>query len=121
MPSSSPDQTKIPGWVRWAALIWLLIWFPAYLHTWGAANSLHLCDVAVILIGIGLWSDSPLLISSQAIPSLLIDLVGALDACWKFFPGHHLMGGTEYLFGTRFPLEVRLLSLFQAVLSFLLR
>src|ERR1022692_5340502 len=52
-------------WLRWAALAWLVIWFPAYWHTWGAANFLYLCDIAVILTCLGVWTNSALLISSQ--------------------------------------------------------
>jgi len=120
MPLPSPARQNIPTWLRWGALLWLLIWFPIYWHAWGAANFLHLCDVAVILTCIGLWSGNALLISSQAVSSLLIDVTWALDAAWRFFLGHHLIGGTEYLFDARFPLGVRALSLFHLVMPPLL-
>jgi hypothetical protein len=120
MSSNSIARRKILGWLRWAALGWLLLWFPAYWYNWGAANFLHLCDVAVILACIGLWRNNVLLISSQAVSSLLIDLVWALDAGWRFFLGHHLVGGTQYLFDPRFPLWVRLLSLFHLIMPPLL-
>jgi hypothetical protein len=120
MVSPEPALRKIPDWLRWAALLWLLIWFLAYWHTWGAANFLQLCDMAVILTSIGLISENALLISSQAVSSLLIDLAWALDAGWRFFLGRHLIGGTQYLFDARFPLWVRLLSLFHLVMPALL-
>lgn len=120
MPLPSPARQNIPRWLRWSALVWLLVWFPIYWHAWGAANFLHLCDVAVILTCIGLWSGNVLLISSQAVSSLLIDVTWALDAAWRYFLGHHLIGGTEYLFDARFPLSVRVLSLFHLVMPPLL-
>ena len=120
MPSNSFAHQEIPAWLRWSALLWLLIWFPTYWHTWGAANFLHLCDVAVILTCVGLWTSNALLISSQAVSSLLIDFTWALDAACRFFLGHHLIGGTEYLFDSRFSLAVRLLSLFHLVMPPLL-
>jgi len=120
VPLPSPARQNIPTWLRWSAPLWLLVWFPIYWHTWGAANFLHLCDVAVILTCIGLWSGNALLISSQAVSSLLIDVTWALDAAWSFFLGHHLIGGTEYLFDARFSLGVRLLSLFHLVMPPLL-
>ena len=120
MPLLSSAPQKIPAWLRWSALLWLSVWFPIYWHAWGAANFLHLCDVAVILTCLGLWSGNPLLISSQAVSSLLIDIAWALDVAWRFFLGHHLIGGTEYLFDARFPLGVRLLSLFHLVMPALL-
>jgi hypothetical protein len=116
MVSPEPAPGRIPDWLRWAALIWLLVWFPAYWRTWGAANFLQLCDLAVILTSIGLWTNSALLISSQAVSSLLIDLVWALDAGWRLFVGRHLTGGTEYLFDQHYPGWVRLLSLFHMLM-----
>jgi hypothetical protein len=59
---------------------------------------------------------SALLISSQAVSSILIDLAWALDAGWRLFSGHHLTGGTEYLFDPRYPLWVRLLSLYHVAM-----
>jgi len=119
LPSAAKHE-QFPKWLRWAALLWLAFWFPIYWHTWGAANFLHLCDIAVILTCIGLWSNNALLISSQAVSSLVIDAVWALDAGSAFFLGHHLIGGTEYLFDARYPLWVRLLSLFHILMPPLL-
>jgi hypothetical protein len=120
MPSVSTANQKLPGWLRWSALLWLLVWVPAYWRVWGPANFLFLCDVAAALTCIGLWTNNSLLLSSQAVSSLLIDLAWALDAAWRLFLGRHLIGGTEYLFDARFPLWLRLLSLFHLLLPFLL-
>jgi hypothetical protein len=120
MAPSPPNSSRFPTWIRWGASCWLLIWIPAYWHTWGAANFLHLCDVAVVLTCIGLWSSNALLLSSQAVSSLLIDMAWAADAAVRFLSGQHLIGGTEYLFDTSFPLWVRMLSLFHVVMPFLL-
>jgi hypothetical protein len=111
---------KFPNWLRWAALLWLIFWFIAYWHTWGATNFLHLCDIAVMLTCIGLWTNNSLLLSSQAVSSLLIDITWSLDAACKYFFGRQLIGGTDYLFDARFPLWVRLLSLFHVILPILL-
>lgn len=118
---SLPSRSgRFPTWIRWGALCWLLIWIPAYWHTWGLANFLHLCDIAVVLTCIGLSSNSALLLSSQAVSSLLIDTAWAADAMARFLSGRHLIGGTEYLFDTSFPLWVRMLSLFHIGMPFLL-
>jgi hypothetical protein len=111
---------KIPDWVRWLALLWLVVWIPVYWHAWGAGNFLHLCDVAVILTCIGLWSGNALLLSSQAVSSVVIDALWTLDvAAWLLFR-RHFIGGTEYLFDATIPLWVRLLSLFHIVMPFIL-
>jgi hypothetical protein len=115
-----PRQTRLPNWLRWAVLAWLLIWLPAYWRTWGAANFLHLCDIAVILTCGGVWTNSALLISSQAVGSLLVDAAWALDAFSRFAFGHPLLGTTDYLFDPRYPLWIRLLTLFHLVMPPLL-
>lgn len=113
-------HNTIPRWIKWAALVWLLVWFPAYWHVWGAKNFLQMCDIAVIITCIGLWTNSSLLISSQAVSALLVCIAWTFDAGWRFFLRHHLMGGTEYLFDESEPLWIRLLSLYHLVLPVIL-
>jgi hypothetical protein len=121
MPTVAPaPRHEIPNWFRHVALIFLVFWFAAYWHAWGPANFLHLCDIAVILTCIGLWKNSSLLVSSQAVSSLLIDLVWTLDVAARLIFGRHLIGGTEYLFDGSSPLWARLLSLFHIILPFIL-
>jgi hypothetical protein len=120
MPLPPPTHDRIPIWLRWSALLWLFVWVPAYWNTWGVVNFLHLCDVAVILTCVGLWTSNSLLLSSQAVSSLLIDTMWACDAAWRTLTGRHLIGGNEYLFDANFPLWVRLLSLFHVVMPFVL-
>jgi hypothetical protein len=114
------NPQKFLPWQRWLAIVWLAIWIPIYWRTWGPQNFLQLCDVAVILTCVGIWSGSALLISSQAISSLLIDLIWVFDAGGRLLTGRHIIGGTEYLFDPQYPLWVRLLSLFHLVMPFLL-
>jgi hypothetical protein len=115
-----PPAPTLPNWLRWAAVLWILVWFPAYWRAWGPANFLHLCDLAVILTCIGLWTNNRLLISSQAVSALLVDLTWTLDAALALVAKHHLIGGTEYMFDSRVALWIRLLSLFHIVLPLLL-
>jgi hypothetical protein len=120
MEQSSTARAKIPDWLRWLTLVWLLVWFPVYCYAWGPANFLHLCDVAVILTCIGLWTGNALLLSSQAVSSVMIDVLWALDvAAWLLFH-RHLIGGTEYLFDVTIPLWIRLLSLFHIIMPVIL-
>jgi len=115
--SPSAGDTERPAFprLRWAALAWLLAWFPAYLWTYGPVNFLQLCDVAVVLTCVGLWLGSPLLLSSQAVSSLVVDLAWDLDLVWRAATGGHLIGGTEYMWDERYPLWVRLLSCFHLI------
>lgn len=105
------NPTAFPR-LRWGAVAWLAVWVPAYAAVWGPRNFLLLCDVAVILTCAGLWLGNPLLLSSQAVSSLVADAVWAVDASSRLLAGRHLFGGTEYMWDASFPLAVRLLSLF---------
>ena len=117
---ASASRGKIPDWLRWLAAVWLVVWFPVYWHAWSLANFLHLCDVAVILTCIGLWTGNALLLSSQAVSSVVIDTLWALDvAAWLLFR-RHFIGGTEYLFDQTCPLWIRLLSLFHIIMPVVL-
>lgn len=104
---------------RWAALVWLAVWFPTYAVVYGFGNFVHLCDVAVILTCLGLWRGSPLLLSMQAL-NILIDLTWDLDLGWRLLTGRHLLGGTEYMWDPKYALGVRLLSLFHLALPVVL-
>jgi hypothetical protein len=106
--------------MRWAALVWLAVWVPAYAVTWGWWNFILLCDVAVLLTCVGLWRGDSLLLSSQAVSSIILNLLWTLDIAWRLAFGGHLIGGTEYMWDARFPLWVRLLSLFHVVWPVLL-
>lgn len=98
--------------LRWAAAAWLLVWALAYARGYGWSNFLQLCDVSVVLGCVGLWLGSPLLLSMQAVASLVIDLAWDLDVLWRAATGNHLVGGTEYMWDARLPLGLRLLSVF---------
>lgn len=106
--------------LRWAGLAWMLVWLPAYFRVWGWANLLHLCDVAVILTFIGLWLGNPLLLSSQAVGSLMAGVFWISDVGWRLTTGRDLIGGTDYMFDHRYPLWVRLLSTFHVGLPIVL-
>lgn len=102
--------------LRWAALAWLAVWVPAYWAFYGPTVFLNLCDIAVILTCLGLWRGSPLLLSTQALSSLVIDGAWILDLGWRAATGRHLVGGTEYMWDPGYPPWLRALSLFHVLL-----
>jgi len=120
MFSSTDSANPFPAWVRWSALIWLGVWLTIYLRFWGPTTFLFLCDIAVILTCVGLFTGNALLLSSQAVSSLVIDTAWALDIATKLIFDRHLIGGTDYFFDPNYPLWVRLFSLFHVVMPFLL-
>jgi len=106
--------------LRWIAAAWFAVWLPAYWHYWGWANFVQICDIAVFLSVAGLWLGSSLLLSSQAVSLLVVTLFWAADLVWRGLVGRHLIGGTEYLWDARYPLWLRLLSLYHIVLPVVL-
>jgi hypothetical protein len=117
--SASPPQA-IPAGVRIAAGVFFLAWAPTYWHFWGPTNVLFLCDIAVILSSVGFVIQSPLLLSSQAVSLTVVSLFWTLDVCWHLLFGRNLIGGTDYMFDERYPLWLRLISLYHIVLPVLL-
>jgi len=115
----SPSPHPFPV-LRWFSLLWMVVWLPAYFRVWGWSNLLHLCDVAVILSFFGIWLANPLLLSSQAVSLLAAGLFWILDVGWRLTTGRFLVGGTDYMWDTRYPLWVRLLSTFHVGLPLVL-
>ncbi|HTZ75948.1 MAG TPA: hypothetical protein VMB47_18675 [Candidatus Aquilonibacter sp.] len=113
-------RTRYPAALRWGAIVWLAIWIPAYWRTWGAINFLHFCDIAVFLACIGFIFNNALLISSQAVASLLVDLAWIADVAGKLLFGRYVFGGAAYMFDRHIALWVRLLSLFHVAMPSLL-
>jgi len=102
--------------LRWAAALWLIVWLPAYVHVWGWANLLHLCDAAVLLTCIGLWFGDSRLLSSQAVSALLAGLLWFANVAGHLITGRFFASGSEYMWDAHYPLWVRLLSFFHVVL-----
>lgn len=106
---------RIPLWLKIAWTVWLIAWAPVYWRQYGAQNFLFFCDIGNVLIGIGLWLESPLLFSCVASGLLLFQTLYTIDLAGALLLGRHLVGGTEYMFDPGLPLFIRLLSLFHVV------
>ncbi len=113
-------MTRLPLILKLAFLAWLLVWVPAYGLMHGPANFLWFCDLANFIIAVALWRESSLLLSSQAVGVLLIQLVWSFDFLVALFLRFHPIGGTEYMFDAGEPLWLRLLSLFHLAVPVLL-
>ncbi|MEO8196868.1 MAG: hypothetical protein ABI689_09125 [Thermoanaerobaculia bacterium] len=98
--------------LRWLGLAWLAVYLPSYATAYGWANFLFLCNLGVMLTAAELLSGSRLVLSSQAVAAPVIGIAWALDAGWRVVAGHHLFGGTEYMWDPQYPLFTRLLSLY---------
>jgi hypothetical protein len=106
---------RLPLWLKIGWTVWLVVWAPVYWRQYGAQNFLYFCDIGNILIGVGLWLESALIFSWVACGVLLFQSLYAIDLLGALLTGHHLIGGTEYMFDPHLSLAVRLLSLFHVV------
>lgn len=103
---------RIPLWIKvlWSACV--IVWVPLYWRQYGAQNFLFFCDLGNFFIVLGLWLESPLIFSWQASALLLFQTLFVIDLAGAAVSGHHLIGGTEFMFDPGLPLPIRLLSLF---------
>src|SRR5207302_11030656 len=106
---------RLPWWLKISWTVWLLVWAPLYWRQYGPQNFLYFCDIGNILIGVGLWLESALIFSWVACGVLLFQTLFTMDLLGTLLTGHHLIGGTEYMFDPHLSLAVRLLSLFHLV------
>jgi hypothetical protein len=113
-------NSRIPLWLKLAWTAWVLVWAPLYWKYYGAQNFLYFCDLGNLLIALGLWMESRLILSWQAVGLLVFQTLYSVDLIVAFLFGKHLTGGTEYMFDPAIPLAVRLLGLYHLVVPVLL-
>jgi hypothetical protein len=106
---------RIPRWIKllWTACV--IVWIPLYWRQYGLQNFLFFCDLGNLLIAIALWLESSLIFSWQATGLLLFQTLFVVDLAGAAVSGHHLIGGTEYMFDPGIALPIRLLSLFHVI------
>ena len=114
------EAPRLPLWLKLGWKAWVLIWAPVYWHQYGAQNFLYFCDLGNFLIALGLWLESRLIVSWQAVGLLTFQTLYSLDLLGAVLFGKHVIGGTEYMFDPAIPLWIRLLGLYHLVIPFLL-
>src|SRR6188508_2443654 len=102
---------RIPLWLKLALTAFMLVLVPVYWHYYGPTNFLYFCDVAILLTLVGIWIESPLLISMCAVGILAPQALWVIDFFLNFV-GVSLTGMTEYMFKHENSLFLRGLSLF---------
>ena len=113
-------NSRIPLWLKLAWTVWVLVWAPLYAKHYGAQNFLYFCDLGNLLIAIGLWMESRLILSWQAVGLLVFQTLYAVDLVVALVFRKHPIGGTEYMFDPAIPLPVRLLGLYHLAVPVLL-
>lgn len=108
---------RIPLWLKIGWTAWVAGWAPAYAIYRGPENFLWFCDLALFAIAAGLWLESSLILSWQAVSVLVVQVLFILDVAGRCLLGFHPIGGTEFIFSPVDPLEIRLLSVSLHVLT----
>ena len=112
-------KRKIPLAAKVAVAIFLAVLVPVYLSTYGPTNFLWFCDAALVLTVVGMWLESPLLISMCAVGILLPQCLWLVDFGVNLL-GFHFLNLTSYMFDPHLSHFTRGLSLFHGWLPLLL-
>jgi hypothetical protein len=121
MVSSERLQSSghLPLWLKLAYSAFMAVLVPVYWYYYGPTNFLYFCDTALLLTLIGIWIESPLLMSMCAVGILAPQAVWVIDFLANLL-GLPLTGMTDYMFNPNTSLFLRGLSLFHGWLPFLL-
>ena len=111
--------SRVPLWLKLIYTAFMIVLVPVYWYYYGPTNFLYFCDVSLFFTLVGIWIESPLLISMCAVGLLAPQTLWVVDFVLNFF-GVSLVGMTDYMFKHENSLFLRGLSLFHGWLPFLL-
>src|ERR1700748_2996956 len=111
--------TRLPLWLKLVYTAFMAVLIPVYWYYYGPTNFLYFCDVTLIISLVGIWLESPLLISMCAVGILIPQAVWVVDFVAGAV-GFKLTGMTSYMFNANNALFLRGLSLFHGWLPFML-
>ena len=111
---------RIPTWVKVAYSAFVAIVVPCYWVTYSPWNFLYFCDIALLVTGVAIWIESPLLVSMQAVAITVPQLLWVVDFLCRLIAGVHITGVTAYMLDSSIPSFLRALSLFHGWLPFVL-
>jgi hypothetical protein len=111
--------SRLPLWLKLAYTAFMAVLVPVYWANYGPTNFLYFCDVALIITLVGIWIESPLLVSMCAVGILASQALWVVDFLSNLI-GVPLTGMTDYMFAADHSLFLRGLSLFHGWLPFLL-
>lgn len=110
---------RLPMGVKVAYTTFVAVLVPYYWQAYGPTNFLYFCDVALLLTLIGVWRESPLLVSMPAVGITLPQALWQIDFLGMIV-GLPVTGMTGYMFDPKLTLFTRGLSFFHFWLPFLL-
>ena len=117
--SLADSAGRLPLWLKLAYTAFMAVLVPVYWRNYGPTNFLYFCDVALMITLVGIWIESPLLVSMCAVGILASQALWVVDFLSNLI-GVPLTGMTDYMFAADHSLFLRGLSLFHGWLPFLL-
>ena len=111
---------RIPIWMKVAYSVFVAVLVPCYWVTYSPWNFLYFCDIALLVTGVAIWIESPLLVSMQAVAITLPQILWVVDFLCRLIAGVSITGVTSYMLDSSIPLFLRALSLFHGWLPFVL-
>jgi hypothetical protein len=120
-PSWSPVRRgRLPLEPKIALTVFVAVLIPVYLFAkdYGLRNFLYACDIALLLTVVGMWIESRLLLSMQAVGILVIQAIWSFDYFAHYGVGYCPLGMADYPFRCSFILHF--LTLFHVWLPLLL-
>ena len=116
-----PPSRKLPLSLKILSTAFVAVLIPVYWHHYGFADSfLWFSSLGLLIATAALWLESPRLASMQLVSIFLLEMMWIADFLAGLAFGEQLVGIAAYMFDDEKPLYVRGLSLFHAVLPFLL-
>lgn len=108
----------LPLWLKLAYTLFVLILVPVYWLELGVGNFLWGSDIALLVLVIGLWRESRLLISMMGVGVLIPEIYWMIDFFSHLVAGKDVIGldATAYMFAKEKSLLVRSMSLFHIFL-----
>ncbi len=104
--------------------VFCLIWWGGIAYYWIDAGMpvhlLWLCDIALPLVGLSLIINNRVILSSQVLGTLVIQLLWLIDFIPSLIFKTKLFGWTSYMFNPDHPSILKFLSLFHVFLPFLM-
>lgn len=119
LPGDPTTRRPIPLPLKLAYTGFCAVLIPVYWHAYTPWNFLYFCDFALLLTLVGMWLESPFLISMQAVAILMPQTIWVVDFTATAL-GHPLLGMTKYMFNPSLSLFARGLSSFHGWLPFVL-
>jgi hypothetical protein len=113
------SAARLPLWLKLAYSAFMAVLVPVYWYYYGPTNFLYFCDAALILTLLGIWLESPLLISMCLVGIAVSQSLWVVDFVGNLF-GVSITGMTDYMFEQHRSRFLRGLSLFHGWLPFLL-